>query len=161
MLACENFNLAWYVNVHDTQIFWRKVRWPTARSKYSGTVNALTLLYATVTRQISSYLMSVCSALHPHLPLVFKPIHSHTHTPWPMVICLSACGFHGSDAATWLQVLNVDLDGREKRACICEIASACTPQPWGGRMPNLRATVLLKCLFPMSGELGPFSATKN
>lgn len=25
-------------------------------------------------------------------------------------------------------------------------------------MPNLRATVLLKCLFPMSGELGPFSA---
>lgn len=28
-------------------------------------------------------------------------------------------------------------------------------------MPNLRATVLLKCLFPMSGELGPFSATKK
>lgn len=28
-------------------------------------------------------------------------------------------------------------------------------------MPNLRATVLLKCLFPMSGELGPFSAAKK
>ena len=28
-------------------------------------------------------------------------------------------------------------------------------------MPNLRATVSLKCLFPMSGELGPFSATKK
>lgn len=28
-------------------------------------------------------------------------------------------------------------------------------------MPNLRAIVLLKCLFPMSGELGPFSASKK
>lgn len=28
-------------------------------------------------------------------------------------------------------------------------------------MPNLRATVLLKCLFLMSAELGPFSATKK
>lgn len=28
-------------------------------------------------------------------------------------------------------------------------------------MPNLRATVLLKCLFPMSGEVGPFSAAKK
>lgn len=28
-------------------------------------------------------------------------------------------------------------------------------------MPKLRATVLLKCLFPMSGELSPFSATKK
>lgn len=28
-------------------------------------------------------------------------------------------------------------------------------------MPNLRATVLLKCLFPVSGEEGPFSAAKK
>lgn len=28
-------------------------------------------------------------------------------------------------------------------------------------MPNLRATVLLKCLFPVSGEVGPFSAAKK
>lgn len=55
----------------------------------------------------------------------------------------------------------MDLDGREKRACICEIASACTPLPLGGRMPNLRAIVSLKCLFPMSGVLGPFSAAKK
>lgn len=28
-------------------------------------------------------------------------------------------------------------------------------------MPNLRATVLLKCLFLMSGERSPFSSTKE
>lgn len=33
--------------------------------------------------------------------------------------------------------------------------------PEGGRMPNLRATISLKCLFLMSGERGPFSSTKE
>lgn len=59
--------------------FLKTVRWPTARLKCSGAVNALKLVVQWLER-VSSYLMSTYKTLCPHLLLVRTLIHSHTHT---------------------------------------------------------------------------------